>query len=103
MKTLTFSFVNKADFSWGDGVAQLVERQTQDPKVRTPSSGEQETIVSFSKCQNVVLTRCQFAQPPMCIHMHKKDHVRMLQILWYMSEFGGLWKHEKTHHAFIIN
>ena len=25
----------------------------------------------------------------------------MLKILQSMSEFGGLWKHEKTHHALV--
>ena len=37
----------------------------------------------------------------MCIRTHKNDHVRMLKILQSMSEFDGLRKHEKTHHALI--
>ena len=35
----------------------------------------------------------------MCLRMHENDHVRTLKIMWSMSEFGGLWKHEKTQHA----
>ena len=32
---------------------------------------------------------------------HKNDHVRTLNILWSVLEFGGLQKHEKTHHALV--
>ena len=31
--------------------------------------------------KNVVLTHCQCAHPPLCICMHKNDHVRTLKIL----------------------
>ena len=54
----------------GDGVVQFVKRRTQDPtpEVRTRSaSGAQETCVILFPSQNVVLTRCQCAQPP-CVH-----------------------------------
>ena len=33
--------------------------------------------------------------PPVCIRM-QKDHIRTLKILWSMSEFGGLWKHQNN-------
>ena len=33
-----------------------------------------------------------------CVYtcMHTKDHVCTLKILWFISEFGGLWKHENN-------
>ena len=31
----------------------------------------------------------------MCICM-QQDHIRMLKILWFMSEFGGLWKEQNN-------
>ena len=30
---------------------------------------------------------------------HKNDHVRTVKILYSVSEFGGLQKHEQTEHA----
>ena len=47
--------------------------------------------------QNVVLTRCQSAYPPVCIRTHKNDHVHTLKIL---PEFDGLQKHEKNHQVY---
>ena len=83
---------------WNEGVARLVEHWAQDSMksvtwVQT-SSWVQETFVSFSKSDS--LSVCP---TPMCIHIHKNDHIRMLNILWSMSEFGGLRKHEKSQHA----
>ena len=31
----------------------------------------------------------------MCMGM-QKDHICMLKILWSVSEFGGLWKHQNN-------
>ena len=33
--------------------------------------------------------------PPVCMGM-QKDHICMLKILWSVSEFGGLWKHQNN-------
>ena len=41
---------------------------------------------------------------PVCTRAIKNDHVHMLlmvKILYSMSEFGGLQKHEKTQHALL--
>ena len=46
-----------------------------------------------------MLTHCRCANPPVCIRMHKNDHVRTLKILLAMSEFNELLKHEQTQHA----
>ena len=51
---------------------------------------------SESKCCADSLSVCP---TPVCIPTHKNDHVRTLKILWSMSKFGGLRKHEKTQHA----
>ena len=51
-----------------DGVAQLVERRTQDPKDRGSNHVRStHKIVSFFRVKNVVLARCRCAQPP-CVH-----------------------------------
>ena len=51
-------------------VAQLVEYQTQDPKVRgsNPVRSTRKSCVFF-QVKNVVLTRCLCDQPP-CVHAH---------------------------------
>ena len=65
----------------GDGVAELVERQTQDsmtPVTRLQTlSQAQEQIVSFSesKCCADWLPVCP---TPVCLHTRKTDHVRTL-------------------------
>ena len=49
-----------------------------------------------------MLTRgCRCAQTPGYIRTHKNDHVRTLKILYSVSEFGGLGKHEKTQNALV--
>ena len=53
----------------------------------------------FVGVNNVAPTRCRCAQPPVCIRTHKNDHERTLQSMYSMSEFGGLWTHEKTQRA----
>ena len=53
-------------------------------------------VFSSQKCCADSLSVCPI---PVCIRKHKNDHVRTLKILWSMSEFGGLWQHEKTQHA----
>ena len=60
---------------WGDGVAQLVERLTQDPKARgsNPARG--------TRVKNVVLTRCQCAQPPPCVYTLAQEQERTLKIM----------------------
>ena len=47
----------------GDGVAQLEERQTRDPMVRTPPASGPQEKVEFFQVKNVVLTRCRCAPP----------------------------------------
>ena len=58
----------------GGGVAQ------RRLEVRTPP-GAQETFVRVFPSQNVVLTRCPWVQPPVCIRTHKNVHVRTLKIM----------------------
>ena len=62
----------------GDGVAQLVERRTRDPKDRgsNPVSSTRKKC-EFFRVKNVVLTPCR------CVYArtHKNDHVRMIKIL----------------------
>ena len=74
--------------SRGHGGAQLVERRA------TGSNPVRSTITKIKKdiflVKNIVLTRCRCAQPP----VHLKDPV-----VYVMSDFGGLRKHEKTQHA----
>ena len=41
--------------------------------------------------------------PRVYTHTHKNDHVRTLNILQSVSEFGVLRKHEKTQHALNNN
>ena len=53
---------------WDDGVAQLVERRTQDLKDRGSNPIRSTiTICEFFSDKNVVLTRCRCAQPP-CVY-----------------------------------
>ena len=44
----------------GDGVAQLVERQTREPQTRGSNirQGHKKAISEFFRVKNVVLTRC---------------------------------------------
>ena len=55
---------------WGDGVAQLVEHRTPDPKTRgsNPARRTRQICESFSSRVRNVLTR-QCAQPP-CVYTH---------------------------------
>ena len=78
----------------GDRVAQWVERRTQYPKdrgsnpIRSPRK-----ICEFLRVRNVVLTRCQCAQPPPpCVYAC----TRMITYAWYRScspcqSFVVLW------------
>ena len=63
---------------WGGG---SVDRPSfQRPEVQT-LSGAQEKFVKFFEIflsQNVVLSRCWYAQPPCILCMHKNDQVRTL-------------------------
>ena len=61
----------------GDGVAQLVERRTQDPKDRGSNPVRSTRVVcEFFRVKNVVLTRYRCAQPPyVYIRTRKNDHV----------------------------
>ena len=74
-----------------DGMAQLVERRTQDPRDwgSNPVRSTRKVFPSQKMCWLAVGV-------PNCTH--KNDHVRMLKILYSMSEFSGLRKHENTAH-----
>ena len=56
----------------GDGVAQLVERRTRDPKDRgsNPVRGTRKNC-EFFRVRNIVLTRCRCVQPP-CVYAHTR-------------------------------
>ena len=85
----------------GDGLAQWLERWTEDPKIEgsNPGRSTRKPLSSY-RVKNVVLTRCQCVQHPVCTRTHTKDHARTLKILWSMSEFRGLlWKHENNQHV----
>ena len=91
----------------GDGVGHLVQRRTQDPKDQgsnpVRSTGK---MCEFVQVKIVVLTRCRRAQTPctdiyIYIRTRKNHHVRTIQILWPLSEFGELRKQEKTQHALV--
>ena len=77
--------------SRGDGVAQLVERQTPHfiIWVHIPS-GAQEKLNEFFWVKHVVLTRCLCAQP-LCVHTRIRmiTYVRTLNIrvrVWWITE-----------------
>ena len=79
---------------------KLVEHRPQDPmdsrtRGSNPVRSTNKIYESFSesKCCAGSLLVCP---TPVCIHTHK--HVCTLRILWSMSEFGGLQKHENTAH-----
>ena len=83
-KTLKQQSRRQLDISWelGDGVAQLVEHWTQDPKDEgsNPVRSTIKKIVSFSEskmCRLVV----GVPNPLLCLRTHKNDHIRTLQIL----------------------
>ena len=59
------------DCTRGDGVAQLIERRSQDPKTRgsNPVRSTRKNC-EFSPVKNVVLTRCLCAQTPVCTRTH---------------------------------
>ena len=85
----------------GDWVAQLVSRRTQDPNDEGSNPVRStRKVCEFFRVKNVVPTRCRCSQP-LCVY--KNDHVCTLKILKSMSEFGGLWKHEKNQHAHGCN
>ena len=68
-----------------DGVAQLVEHQTRDPKTRGLNPvcvrSTRKICESFSRVKHVVLTCCRCAQPPAFLRTHKNDYERTLKIL----------------------
>ena len=69
--------------STADGVAQLVGRQTRDPKDRGSITVRRtRNMCKFYWVTNAVLTHCRCAQPP-CLYIctHKNDHVRTIKIL----------------------
>ena len=95
----------KVNINWGDGVAQLVERQPQDPmdsmiRGTNPVRSTRKICESFSelKCCAYLLLVCP---TPVCIRTHNNDHIRTLKIPQSMSEFDGLRKHKKTQHALV--
>ena len=52
----------------GDGVAQWLERRTQDPKARGSNPVRStRNICKFFRVKNVVLPRCRCAEPP-CVY-----------------------------------
>ena len=69
-------------FKWGDGVAQLVERWTGDPKVEgsNPVRCTRKTL-SFSDSKKGCVDSLSVCPTPVRIRTHTKDHVHTLKIL----------------------
>ena len=99
---------------WSDGVAQLVQHRTRDPKTRGSNSicvrstrticenfsGSKCCADSLLVCPTSLLPAPPSSPPRVYTHAYQNDHARTLTILQSMLEFGGLWKHEKSQHAF---
>ena len=85
----------------GVGVVQLVERRTREPK-DPRFEPNQEHKKMFFPVKNVVLTRYRCCPTPVCIRTDKNDHVRSLSIMYSMSEFGGLRKHEEKNQYVLV-
>ena len=68
MMMMMTAMINIMATSNGDGVSQLVERRTQDPKEEgsIPVRSIRKTCEFFG-VKNVVLTHCRWAQPP-CVY-----------------------------------
>ena len=81
----------------GDGVAQVVDHRTRDPKIRG-SNPSRSTRKSFpeSKCCADSLSVCP---TPVCLRTHKNDHVRTLKIPQSMSRVWWITGNTNTLHT----
>ena len=83
-------------------MAQMIvsDSRLDDPRFESRQQHKKNLWVFLSqKCCADSFCWCATQPPIKCIPMHKNDHVCMLKILYSMSEFGGLRKHEQTQHA----
>ena len=87
------------------GVAPVGRASDSDPK--DEGSNPVRSTRDIWECFRVQKMLCWLAvgvpNPRVHTHAHKNDHVRTIKILWSMSGFGGLRKHEKPQHALNTN
>ena len=67
--------------TWGDGVAQLVQRRIPDPKDRGSNPGRSTRIIRVFPSQNMCADSLSVCPTPVCIRTHKNDDVSTIKIM----------------------